>query len=323
MMIIQCFACANLGIRHAAHTAQIHVPLDAQLALVVECVATALDELGLARGAAQIAQIHVPLDAQLAFVATALGGLGFALSAAQIAQIHVPLDAQLALVVECVDTALGELGFARVSLNTDVSISLNTDVDLDVAAAVSIIAAVSAAKRPASRKNEMTGTRSDDLKLKFEECYAHLQNEKLWAWLKESDNATHFKSKENLNFWSERPSQEHCNFQRTVWVEYGCPGHGKGPRDGPGATAKTKVTTDITDGNRRTPSGKITCDLMVAQHLRAVFDSQEWMSVHMDMKINLFLYFCCDFLNVLDLKSSHFFQKKIKKISGSSPHPPW
>ena len=97
-------------------------------------------------------------------------------------------------------------------------------------------------------------TCSDDLQQKFEEWYAQLQHEKFWAWLEESDNATHFKSKENLNFWSERPSQEHCNFLRTVWVEFGCPGHGKGPWDGLGATAKTKVTTDITDGNERTPT---------------------------------------------------------------------
>jgi len=109
------------------------------------------------------------------------------------------------------------------------SISLNTNVDLNVNVVVSNVAAVSAAKRPASRENKMTGTRSDDLQQKFEEWYAHLQHEKFWAWLEESDNATHFKSKENLNFWSERPSQEHCNFLRTVWVEYGCPGHGKGP----------------------------------------------------------------------------------------------
>ena len=51
-----------LGELGLAQIAQIHVPLDAQLALVVECAATALDELGLA----QITQIHVPLDAQLA-----------------------------------------------------------------------------------------------------------------------------------------------------------------------------------------------------------------------------------------------------------------
>jgi hypothetical protein len=32
-----------------------------------------------------------------------------------------------------------------------------------------------------------------------------VQDEKFWAWQQGTDNATHFKSKENLNFWSERP----------------------------------------------------------------------------------------------------------------------
>jgi len=111
MVLIQCFGCANLAKRHAALNGHVHVPLDAQLALVVECVSTALDELGFAHGA----QSHVPLDAQLALVvecvSTALDELGFAHGA----QSHVPLDAQLALVVECVATALDELGFARIA----------------------------------------------------------------------------------------------------------------------------------------------------------------------------------------------------------------
>ncbi len=52
-----------------------------------------------------------------------------------------------------------------------------------------------------------------------------------------------FKSKENLNLWSERP-QNH-EWMKMVWVEFGCPGHGKGPWDGLGAMVKTKVTLDI------------------------------------------------------------------------------
>ncbi len=43
-----------------------------------------------------------------------------------------------------------------------------------------------------------------------------------------------------------------------VWVEYGCPGHGKGPWDGLGTMAKTKVTRDLTDSNVQTPSRRIT-----------------------------------------------------------------
>ncbi len=56
----------------------------------------------------------------------------------------------------------------------------------------------------------------------------------------------------------------------------GCPGHGKGPWDGLGAMAKTKVTRDLTDGNVQTPSGRITSPLEVAQHLRAQFCSRQW-----------------------------------------------
>ena len=54
-------------------------------------------------------------------------------------------------------------------------------------------------------------------------------------------------------------------------VEYGCPGHGKGPWDGLGAMAKTKVTRDLTDSNVQTPSGRITCALEVARALARNF----------------------------------------------------
>ena len=71
-----------------------------------------------------------------------------------------------------------------------------------------------------------------------------------------------------------------------LWVEYGCPGHGKGPWDGIGAMAKTKVTRDLTDGNVQTPSGRITSPLEVAQHLHVQFCSRQWKKEHMNMKIN-------------------------------------
>ncbi len=106
------------------------------------------------------------------------------------------------------------------------------------------------------------------LEEQFENWYAQIKDERFWPWLEETDNATHFKSKENLLFWSERPSK-YKEFIKMVWVEYGCPGHGKGPWDGLGAMAKTKVTRDVTDGNVQTPSGRITSPLEVAQHLRA------------------------------------------------------
>jgi hypothetical protein len=100
-----------------------------------------------------------------------------------------------------------------------------------------------------------------------------------------SDNATHLKSKENLLFWSERPSK-YKEFIKMVLVEYGCPGHGKVTWDGLGVMAKTNVTRDLTDGNVQTPSGRITSPLEVVQHLRAQFCNRQWKKERMNMKIN-------------------------------------
>jgi hypothetical protein len=105
-----------------------------------------------------------------------------------------------------------------------------------------------------------------------------------WAWLQHTDNATHFKSKENVNFWSERPGQ-HAKWLKMVGVEFGCSGHEKGRWDGLGAMAKSKVTLDIMHGKERTSTGQITSAMLVAQHLRAIFWNQFWGMEHTDMKI--------------------------------------
>jgi hypothetical protein len=78
-----------------------------------------------------------------------------------------------------------------------------------------------------------------------------VKHQSFWSWLQHTDNTTHFKSKENLNFWSERPT-EYVKWLKMVWVEFGCPGHGKGPWDGLGAMVKSKVTVDIMHGKERT-----------------------------------------------------------------------
>jgi len=115
MMLIQCFGRVNLGICRAAQTAQIHEPLYAQLALAVECVATALDERGFVRGAAQIAQLVEPCDALLAVlvdhVALSLDERGFV----QIAQLVEPCDALLAVLVDHVALSLNERGFVQIT----------------------------------------------------------------------------------------------------------------------------------------------------------------------------------------------------------------
>jgi hypothetical protein len=51
---------------------------------------------------------------------------------------------------------------------------------------------------------------------------------------------------------------------KMVWVEFGCPDHGKGPWDGLGAMAKSKVTLNIIHGKERTSTGKITSAMLVA-----------------------------------------------------------
>ena len=72
------------------------------------------------------------------------------------------------------------------------------------------------------------------------------------------------------------------------------PGKGKGPWDGLGATAKTKVRNDITNGKCLTPSGRIRSALEVAQHLRATFATSEWLMKHTHMKINEIVVFYID-----------------------------
>jgi hypothetical protein len=48
-----------------------------------------------------------------------------------------------------------------------------------------------------------------------------------------------------------------------VWVEFVCPGHGKGPWDGLGAIAKSKATLDIMHDKERTSTAKITSPILI------------------------------------------------------------
>ncbi len=47
--------------------------------------------------------------------------------------------------------------------------------------------------------------RCDVSEEEFERRYVQVQDEKFWVCQEGTDKATHFKLKENLNFWSERP----------------------------------------------------------------------------------------------------------------------
>ena len=137
-----------------------------------------------------------------------------------------------------------------------------TSIQVQVTTAV--VTVLRDARAPADQQPRRK--RCDVSEEEFERRHALVLDEQFSAWLQGTDNATHFKSKENLNFWSERP-QNHSEWLKMVWVEFGCPGHGKGPWDGLGAMVKTKVTLDIMHGKKHTMTGKVTSPILVAQHL--------------------------------------------------------
>jgi hypothetical protein len=122
------------------------------------------------------------------------------------------------------------------------------------------------------------------LNKQFEHWLLHLDEAKLWAWLGHSDNASHFKSGPMMNYWSGKMSQ--LEFLKACWIEFGCPGHGKGPWDGMGAVVKQRVARDMTNGRILTASGVIECPREVAEHLRARFMTDEWKAEHADKAIH-------------------------------------
>jgi hypothetical protein len=73
-----------------------------------------------------------------------------------------------------------------------------------------------------------------------------------WAWVGHSDNATHFKSGKMFHYWS--TLSRDIEFVKTVWINFGCPGHGKGAWDGFGAVVKTKVPAPAAPRLARGPS---------------------------------------------------------------------
>ena len=122
----------------------------------------------------------------------------------------------------------------------------------------------------------------------FAQFISQLEHEQFDAYIGHRDNATHFKSSGNLHWWSLQ--RESLGFIKNIRIEFGCPGRGKGPWDGLGAVAKTRVKNDIinliSSKLRTTPSGRITTPLEVAQHLRSVFTNSKWLQRHANMKIN-------------------------------------
>ena len=122
------------------------------------------------------------------------------------------------------------------------------------------------------------------LNKQFEYWLLHLDETKFWAWLGHSDNATHFKSGAMLNYWSGRMSK--YDFLKACWIDFGCPGHGKGPWDGMGAVMKQQVSRDITNGRVLTESGYIRDPCEVAEQLEKRFQTDEWRMAHTDKAIH-------------------------------------
>ena len=128
---------------------------------------------------------------------------------------------------------------------------------------------------------------------------AKLDNEQFSALVAHADNATHLKSSGNLHYWSHKQDElTLAGFIKKIVAEYGCPGKGKGPWDGLGAAVKTRIRNAIINQIARkaktTPSGQITNALEVAQHLRAIFSTPEWLRTHAHMTINEYVVFYID-----------------------------
>ncbi len=82
-------------------------------------------------------------------------------------------------------------------------------------AAAAVLAAEREARAPVTHQERRR--RSEVSEEEFERRQALEKHQSFWAWLQHTDNATHFKSKENLNFWSERPA-EYAKWLKMVWV---------------------------------------------------------------------------------------------------------
>ena len=126
---------------------------------------------------------------------------------------------------------------ADVQMEAEAEAELVEDhLDADVAATAAAASAAATA-RPSHAAAIAAALQHSDPE--FAQFLAELDHEAFWAWIGHSDNATHFKSSGNLHWWS--CQLDTLGFIRSIWLQYGCPGKGKGPWDGLGAVVKTKV----------------------------------------------------------------------------------
>ena len=125
-------------------------------------------------------------------------------------------------------------------------------------------------------------TTSHFLNKMFEHFHERIESGEFWAFIGHSDNASHFKSGQMMNYWSEKKKDLGLKLLR---VDFGCPGHGKGPWDGLGAVLKQAVTRDSMNMKILTQSGYITSPLEVAEHLSRRVDTDDWRAAHKDRTI--------------------------------------
>jgi hypothetical protein len=100
----------------------------------------------------------------------------------------------------------------------------------------------------------------DELHTQIEEIEEQLQPKRARS---DADAGDAYEIPAEVDNWDLRDHRQ----GNVVWVEFGCPGHGKGPWDSLGAMVNTKVTLYIMHDKERTITGKITSSILVAQHL--------------------------------------------------------
>lgn len=133
-------------------------------------------------------------------------------------------------------------------------------------------------------KRHDASTTQHFLNKQFDHWMNKLDLGRFWAWIGHSDNASHFKSSQMMNFWTKRMSE--LPFMKACWIDFGCPGHGKGPWDGMGATMKQQLKRDMTNAKILTRSGYVTCPREVAEQLKARFQTAEWQLAHAHKSIH-------------------------------------
>ena len=100
-----------------------------------------------------------------------------------------------------------------------------------------------------------------------------------------------------LNYWSKKKVELGLDLLR---VEFGCPGHGKGPWDGLGAVLKQAVARDILNEKILTDSGYVTCPKEVAEHLRRKVGTDEWRAAHRNKTIKQITVLYSDHAEILE-----------------------